>query len=589
MPRRSPRRHDAVAFLVERRRPARQRCAHALRRAPDIARALSRLAPRPRRPARPRRRARRARGRARRRRSRSRPPRRICRGELADAADARSASSMPRWPSALGGGARRRAAADQARRRVRRARATTPSSTRRARCATKAAASSPRCRRAMPPRPAAGRCGSGTTTCSAISSRCRRRIGEQLLTAPLTATLHPPPDHGGRDALHHRRARRARGRRSPPPPSGRSALELGAVRRPGRRRVAAGAAEIARRRGGARRARRRGRARRARGRARLDAAAWSTTRLPSTSRAGAIRWSRRRSRRDGRPFVANDCDLGRAEAARGRIWLVTGPNMAGKSTFLRQNALIAILAQIGSFVPARARAYRRRRPAVLAGSAPPTISRAAARPSWSRWSRPRRSSTRPAARSLVILDEIGRGTATFDGLSIAWAAIEHLHEVNRCRALFATHYPRADRARRAPAAARQRHRAGHGMEGRRGLPARGRAGRGRPLLRHPGGEARRPAAGRGRRAPATMLTRTGGDATRQAPGPRSSTTCRCSRRRAALRRRHLPPVRTRSARRSTRSTPDELTPREALEALYRLKAIGSTSPPGEVKSAKPTG
>ena len=86
--------------------------------------------------------------------------------------------------------------------------------------------------------------------------------------------------------------------------------------------------------------------------------------------------------------------------------------------------------------------------ACSAASAPPTISRAAARPSWSRWSRPRRSSTRRAPRSLVILDEIGRGTATFDGLSIAWAAVEHLHEVNRCRALFATHYPRADGARR---------------------------------------------------------------------------------------------------------------------------------------------
>ena len=114
--------------------------------------------------------------------------------------------------------------------------------------------------------------------------------------------------------------------------------------------------------------------------------------------------------------------------------------MAGKSTFLRQNALIAVLAQMGSFVPARARPYRRGRSPVLAASAPPTTSPAAARPSWSRWSRPPRSSTRPATARLVILDEIGRGTATFDGLSIAWATIEHLHEVNRCRALFATHY-----------------------------------------------------------------------------------------------------------------------------------------------------
>ena len=104
-------------------------------------------------------------------------------------------------------------------------------------------------------------------------------------------------------------------------------------------------------------------------------------------------------------------------------------------------------------------------------------------------------------RSLVILDEIGRGTATFDGLSIAWAAIEHLHEVNRSRALFATHYheltalaarlPRLD----------QRHRPRQGMEGRRHLPARDRAGRRRPLLRHPGRAPRRPAAVGGRARP----------------------------------------------------------------------------------------
>ena len=85
------------------------------------------------------------------------------------------------------------------------------------------------------------------------------------------------------------------------------------------------------------------------------------------------------------PFVANDCDLGARDTDEaGRIWLVTGPNMAGKSTFLRQNALIAVLAQIGSYVPATRRPYRRRRPAVLAASAPPTISPAAAPPSWSR-------------------------------------------------------------------------------------------------------------------------------------------------------------------------------------------------------------
>jgi DNA mismatch repair protein MutS len=134
-------------------------------------------------------------------------------------------------------------------------------------------------------------------------------------------------------------------------------------------------------------------------------------------------------------FVANDCDL----AAANRLWLVTGPNMAGKSTFLRQNALIAVLAQAGAFVPAdRARI----------GVVDRLFSRVGASDDLARG----RSTfmvemvetatilNQATERSLVILDEIGRGTATFDGLSIAWAALEHLHEVNRCRALFATHF-----------------------------------------------------------------------------------------------------------------------------------------------------
>ena len=130
---------------------------------------------------------------------------------------------------------------------------------------------------------------------------------------------------------------------------------------------------------------------------------------------------------------------GGAAAEAGRIWLVTGPNMAGKSTFLRQNALIAILAQAGSFVPARA---------ARIGVVDAVFSRVGAADDLARG----RSTfmvemvetaailNQAGARALVILDEIGRGTATFDGLSIAWAAIEHLHEENRCRALFATHY-----------------------------------------------------------------------------------------------------------------------------------------------------
>ena len=137
----------------------------------------------------------------------------------------------------------------------------------------------------------------------------------------------------------------------------------------------------------------------------------------------------------GGPFVGNDLTLDESR----RIWLLTGPNMAGKSTFLRQNALIAVLAQIGSFVPAAS---------TRLGIVDRLFSRVGAADDLARG----RSTfmvemvetaailNQAGSRALVILDEIGRGTATFDGLSIAWAVVEHLHEVNRCRALFATHY-----------------------------------------------------------------------------------------------------------------------------------------------------
>jgi DNA mismatch repair protein MutS len=147
---------------------------------------------------------------------------------------------------------------------------------------------------------------------------------------------------------------------------------------------------------------------------------------------------------DGDPFVANDCELSPPDDAKepstaGRIWLITGPNMAGKSTFLRQNALIAVLAQMGSFVPARH---------AHIGIIDRLFSRVGAADDLARG----RSTfmvemvetaailNQAGERALVILDEIGRGTATFDGLSIAWATIEHLHASNRCRALFATHF-----------------------------------------------------------------------------------------------------------------------------------------------------
>jgi DNA mismatch repair protein MutS len=143
---------------------------------------------------------------------------------------------------------------------------------------------------------------------------------------------------------------------------------------------------------------------------------------------------------EGQSFVANDADLsGSDERGGGALWLVTGPNMGGKSTFLRQNALIAILAQIGCFVPADS---------AHIGVVDRLFSRVGASDDIAHG----RSTfmvemvetaailNRATRRSLVVLDEIGRGTATFDGLSIAWAAVEALHETTGCRALFATHF-----------------------------------------------------------------------------------------------------------------------------------------------------
>ncbi|MEM9330282.1 MAG: DNA mismatch repair protein MutS [Pseudomonadota bacterium] len=137
------------------------------------------------------------------------------------------------------------------------------------------------------------------------------------------------------------------------------------------------------------------------------------------------------------PFIANDCNIGGDKL--GMLWLLTGPNMGGKSTFLRQNALIIILAQMGSYVPAET---------ARIGVVDCLFSRVGAADDLAKG----RSTfmvemvetaailNQAGKRSFVILDEIGRGTATFDGLSIAWAAIEHLHAANQCRTLFATHY-----------------------------------------------------------------------------------------------------------------------------------------------------
>ncbi len=140
-------------------------------------------------------------------------------------------------------------------------------------------------------------------------------------------------------------------------------------------------------------------------------------------------------RREGQSFVANDCILSQAD----RLWLVTGPNMGGKSTFLRQNALIVLLAQAGSFVPAQSASL---------SLVDRLFSRVGASDNLARG----RSTfmvemvetaailAQATERSFVILDEVGRGTSTYDGLALAWAVVEAVHEVNRCRCLFATHY-----------------------------------------------------------------------------------------------------------------------------------------------------
>ena len=198
-------------------------------------------------------------------------------------------------------------------------------------------------------------------------------------------------------------------------------------------------------------------------------------------------------KRDGQPFIANACDLSPGPAQKsGQIWLITGPNMAGKSTFLRQNALIALLAQIGSFVPAtRARIGIVDRLFSRVGAAddlargrstfmvemvetavdPQSGQRALA-------GDPRRD--RPRHRDLRRpVDRLGRDRASARGQPLP-RAVRHA-------------LSRTDRALGQAAAAVQRHRARQGMAGRRRVPARGAAGLGRPLLRHSGREARRPA------------------------------------------------------------------------------------------------
>ena len=267
----------------------------------------------------------------------------------------------------------------------------------------------------------------------------------------------------------------------------------------------------------------------------------------------------------GGGFVANDCTL-----PDDRIWLVTGPNMAGKSTFLRQNALIAILAQMGSYVPARA---------ARIGVVDRLFSRVGAADDLARG----RSTfmvemvetaailNQAGPRSIVILDEIGRGTATFDGLSIAWAALEHLHEVNRCRTLFATHYHELTAlAAKLPALAC------HTM--------RVKEWKGDVVFLHevgPGTADRSYGIHVGKLAglPKSVTARAEEVLATLEKGEQGGALARLADDQplfSAARRRAEPPPSESAVEVLLRDTrPDELTPREALELVYRLKGLGA--------------
>ena len=311
------------------------------------------------------------------------------------------------------------------------------------------------------------------------------------------------------------------------------------------------------------RARLRGGPRRARGASRTMPGPCSTTATPSRSAAAAIPWSSRRwhAAKAG-AFIDNDCVLAAApptrqagfdEVTEARIWLVTGPNMAGKSTFLRQNALITVLAQMGSFVPARSahigivdRLFSRVGAAddlargrstfmvemvETAGHPQPGHAPLARHP---RRDRPRhRHLRRP-------LDRLGRGRVPARGLEMPRAVCHPLS--------------RADRARGPPAADRQRHHGRARVEGRDRVPAQGQAGRRRSQLRHPGRQARGPAQAR------DGPRRRGAGAAREEPTRRPtarpcSATCRCSPPRARSRTLQPIPAPRPSRQHSPPSTP----------------------------------
>jgi len=266
-------------------------------------------------------------------------------------------------------------------------------------------------------------------------------------------------------------------------------------------------------------------------------------------------------------FVPNDTELEDGQS----LWLLTGPNMAGKSTFLRQNALITIMAQAGSFVPASA---------AKLGIVDRLFSRVGAADDIARG----RSTfmvemvetatilNQATERSLVILDEIGRGTATYDGLSLAWAVVEHLHDVNRCRGLFATHFheltalaTRLDRLASHHVKVKEwqgevifLHEVGVGAADRSyGIHVARLAGLPKPVLCRAEDVLKRLEAGEARSAPVQLAE--------------DLPLFRAALERTAARPAEEPTSAIEELLRST--DPDSLSAREALDLLYRLKAM----------------
>ncbi|MEY4270081.1 MAG: mismatch repair protein MutS [Pseudomonadota bacterium] len=273
--------------------------------------------------------------------------------------------------------------------------------------------------------------------------------------------------------------------------------------------------------------------------------------------------------KSGAAFVANDVAL----APTDRLWLVTGPNMGGKSTFLRQNALIILLAQAGSFVPATA---------ARIGLVDRLFSRVGASDNLARG----RSTfmvemvetaailAQATPRSFVILDEVGRGTSTYDGLALAWAVVEAVHETNKCRCLFATHYHELTRLAESLDALSLHH-------------VRARAWKGDLVLMHeltngPADRSYGLAVAKLAGVPTPVVARAESvlkklEAGRHATGGLA----------AGLD--DLPLFSARPAAPAAPATdplrdaladilPDHLTPRAALEALYRLKALSEDAP-----------